>query len=179
MRSLFLVISLLAVLLLAACSSVPLVQPSDSSAMLTDESGLALKGARATIQNLYPGYTGTMQFEVTNRAGEGVTREVHISVEPEDDKDLGDGWVQLPPEYYGWFAIDKPVFTLKPGESQIVIVTVSMPEDADYAKKKARCELLVLGWTVLGTTTNADGEIVNVVGNVPIGVTSEWYIETY
>jgi hypothetical protein len=58
-------------------------------------------------------------------------------------------------------------------------VTVSMPEDADYSNKKARCELLVMGWTVVGTTTNEWGEIVNTCGNVPIGVASEWYIETY
>jgi hypothetical protein len=32
---------------------------------------------------------------------------------------------------------------------------------------------------VVGTTTNEWGEVVNACGNVPIGVASEWYIETY
>jgi len=142
------------------------------------EHGLWLKGGEVTITNLYPGYTGEMEFEVGNGSQEDTVKEVRISVEPEDDHDLGD-WEQLPAEYYGWFEIDNPIFTLQPGESQTVTVTVSMPEDADYSQKKARCELLVMGWSVVDTTTNEWGETVNVCGNVPIGIASEWYIETY
>jgi len=175
----FLAIALL--LAIPGCPSASSGQVFDGGAVSiqTFERGLWLKGGEVTIVNLYPGYVGSMEFEVGNGIQDNTVKEVRISVEPEDDKDLGDGWVQLPSQYYSWFSIDNPVFTLRPGESQKVTVTVSMPEDADYPNKKARCELLVMGWTVVGTTTNEWGDVVNVCGNVPIGVASEWYIETY
>ena len=165
---------------MAGCARVPYEPVFDSGAVeiSTFDSGLWLKGGEVFIKNLYPGYTGEMEFEVGNGIKDDVVREVHISVAPEDDKDLGD-WEQLPAEYYSWFEVDAPVFVLQPGESQIVTVTVRMPEDADYSQKRARCELLVLGWVVVGTVITDTGELANEVGNVPIGIASEWYIETY
>jgi len=180
-RKLLLVIPLVVVLLcVVGCPITPYEPVFDDGAksISSFDRGLWLKGAEVTIKELYPGYVGTMEFEVGNGTQDNTVKEVHISVGPEDDKDLGD-WVQLPPEYYSWFEIDNPIFTLQPGESQIVTVTVSMPEDADYSNQKARCELLVMGWAVVSTTTNEWGETVNVCGNVPIGLASEWYIETY
>lgn len=182
MRKLLFAVPLLALLLLAGCAESPassLFPASEDAGDFSSEGGLALYGSRVTITDLYPGFTGEMEFEVVNRAKDNVTREIRLSIEPEDDADLGEGWVQLPAEYYRWFTINKPEFTLEPGESQAVIVTVAMPADADYSGKRARCELLVMGWTVVGTTTDEYGETVNVVGNVPIGLASEWYIETY
>lgn len=142
--------------------------------------GFWLKGSRVVIKNLYPTCcpNAPMQFEIGNGVEDGVTREVYVSMTAEDDKDLK-GYEQLPEEYYDWFTIDIPLFVLEPGESQVINVTVVMPEGADYSGKKARCALLVLGYTVVGTTTNEQGELVNLVGNVPIGVASEFYIETY
>lgn len=142
--------------------------------------GLWLRGSRVVIKDLYPTCcpNAPMQFEIGNGIEDDVIREVYVSMMAEDDQDLK-GYEQLPEEYYDWFTIDIPVFVLEPGESQVINVTVVMPEGTDYSGKKARCALLVLGYTVVGTTTNEQGELVNLVGNVPIGVASEFYIETY
>lgn len=119
-----------------------------------------------------------MEFEIGNGINDDVVREIYVSIVSEDDIDLK-GFEQLPSEYYDWFTIDIPFFVLQPGESQTIHVTVVMPEGTDYSGMKARCALLVMGYTVVGTTVNEEGITVNVVSNVPIGVASEWYIETY
>lgn len=144
------------------------------------DKGLWMRGSEVFIKDLFPGCCpgSPIELEVGNGIQEGISREIYIKVAPEDDKDLK-GYEQLPEEYYDWFEIDKTVFVLEPGESEIVHVTITMPKGTDYSKKKARCEILVLGYTIVGTTVNDKGEVVNLVSNVPIGVASEWYIETY
>jgi len=167
---------------MVGCIGIPpsTVTPGMPSHVLSKDRGLWMEGARVNIKDLHPGCCPgrSMEFKIGNGASDNVVREVYISIEPEDDNDLK-GYEQLPSEYYSWFTISHTYFVLQPGEEKVVTVTVMMPEDADYSDKKARCELLVLGYTVVETTVNSDGETVNLVSNIPIGIASEWYIETF
>jgi hypothetical protein len=98
---------------------------------------------------------------------------VHFWEEPTN------GWAQLPEKYYDWVTIEPSEFTLQMGEYKIVKVTIVKPDGLGPLGEKARCELLVVGWPVVGTTVDEFGEEVNIVGNAPIAVASEWYIESY
>ena len=145
----------------------------------SSDSGLWLLGQSAYMKDLYPGMAPrTMKFTIGNGINDNVTREIYIRIEQEDDRDLK-GYEQLPEEYFDWFVIDADYFVLQPGGQKTIHVSIGMPEGIDYSGKKARCELLILGYTVIGTTINAEGKTVNLVDNVPIGVASEFYIETY
>ncbi len=152
------------------------------SSMSSSDRGLWLKGGTVVLDGLYPGFSTShdnpVKLEVGNGINDGVVREIYIKVAAEDDADL-EGYEQLPSEYYSWFTIDRTFFVLQPGKSQIVRISIAVPKDVDYSGKRARCEILVLGYTVVGTAINTSGETVNTVSNVPIGVASEWYIKTH
>jgi hypothetical protein len=122
--------------------------------------GFGVKGDTVVIKDLYPCYEGQVELTVINGADR--TREFHLSVAPESNLQ---GWEQFPAEYYSWLKISTPVFRLLPNESKTVSVTVSMPCDADYSGKKARCRVVVEDWSQSGL--------------VQVAVASKWYIETY
>lgn len=142
---------------------VLMVGCTTTEATVKDE-GLRIVGSNAKV-NLFPGAKGSGSC-LLNNAIAGFPREIRISIAPEDDRDLK-GWQQLPEEYYSWFNIEPSEFIMQPGETRQIKVSVKVPEDTDY-QGKARCELLVRSWPIV----NDKGE----VGNVSLGVASEFYI---
>jgi len=177
MSKLLLVIPILLVILLGA--GCPF---SGGSIGLSPKTGFTVDG-EVLMKDLYPGYPkhgedNSFEIRVENRIGEETAKEVRVRIAPEDDKDLGD-WEQLPEEYYSWFDVYPLEFRLEPGESQILTIVVSIPEDVDYSGKRARCELLVLPWPVIEVENPDTGEMEEGIGNVPFGVASEWFIEMY
>jgi hypothetical protein len=122
--------------------------------------GFGVKGDTVTIKDLYPCYKGEVKLEVIN--GRDRTREFHLSIVPESDLQ---GYEQFPSEYYEWFNIQDRMFRLMPNESRVVTINISMPCDANYSGKKARCRLMVEDWSQTGL--------------IQIAVASKWYIETY
>jgi hypothetical protein len=122
--------------------------------------GFGVKGDTVTIKDLYPCYKGQVELTVINGADRA--REFHLNISPESNLQ---GWEQFPAEYYKWLSIAPSVFRLMPNGSQTVSIAVSMPCDADYSGKKARCRVVVEDWSQAGL--------------IQIAVASKWFIETY
>lgn len=184
MKKLIVAMGLGTVLLFAGCAAItPVQQPVAKQTQTSDirviesgdttteysipvittlAEGFGVKGDTVTIKDLYPCYISPQPVELTVINGQDKTREFHLSIVPENNLQ---GYEQFPAEYYDWFTIVTPIFRLMPNESKVVSINITMPCDAKYSGKKARCRLMVEDWSQTGL--------------VQIAVASKWYIETY
>jgi hypothetical protein len=112
------------------------------------------------IDGLYPGYSGNVPLTIVN--GPDRDRLFNLTVSGTDK--AKEGYESLPQQYLSWFTIDNSSFAIQKDDSHKAIVHVSVPEDMDYAGKKAELRILVEDTTQTGI--------------VQIAVESRWFITT-
>lgn len=129
----------------------------DDNFSITEGFGIS---ADANVDNLRPGWSGTTVINVVN--GHDKERTIVLSVRASWRPDKG--YEALPEEYLSWFTIDTEPFDMARGEAREVIVSIDVPEDVDYAGKRAEVR-------IRATEVNQEGI-------VRIAAESKWYITT-
>jgi len=133
------------------------------------ESGFGIAQAAVEFVNVYPGWVGSAPLTVIN--GHDEDRVLRVTCEqPSRPKN---GFEAFPEEYYSWITITgwngiqdtvAPEVVLAAGENHELIIVLAVPEDADYASKKAEVRIRVAEK--------------NPAGLVTIAIESKWYIIT-
>ena len=130
---------------------------------VSEESGISEGfgiSSEANLDNLYPGWSGTAVIKVVN--GQDKERTIVVSARVSWQPD--DGYESLPVEYLSWFTIENETVDMAIGEVREVIINIDIPEDVDYAGKKAEFRI------------RADD--VSQTGLIQMAVESKWYITT-
>lgn len=135
------------------------------------ENGFGIAQAAVEFVNVYPGWVGSAPLTIVN--GDDKDRVFWVSCEQPNPDKLKDGYEAFPEEYYSWITITgwdgttetvTPEVVLDAGENHELTIILAMPEDADYADKKAEVRIRVAEK--------------NPIGLVTIAIESKWYIIT-
>ena len=116
--------------------------------------------SEANLDNHCPGRSGTAVIKVVN--GQDKERTIVVSARVSWQPD--EGYEALPEEYLSWFTIVNDTANMGVGEVREVIINIDIPEDVDYAGKKAEVRI------------RADD--VSQTGLIQMAVESKWYITT-
>ena len=142
------------VVLLSGCTEESGVSEGDG---ISEGFGIS---SEANLDNLCPGWSGTAVIKVVN--GQDKERTIVVSARVSWQPD--EGYEALPEEYLSWFTIVNDTANMGVGEVREVIINIDIPEDVDYAGKKAEVRI------------RADD--VSQTGLIQMAVESKWYITT-
>ena len=95
---------------------------------------------KVSVENLYPG--ATAEYPITVHNGGDETAEFAIVVRQPDQ--ATEDYEPLPEEYLSWVVIEQPDLVLEPKETADVLVTITMPETATYADRRAEFWISVI-----------------------------------
>ena len=135
------------------------------------ENGFGIAQASVEFVNVYPGWVGSAPLTVIN--GNDKDRVLWVNCQPPNPEKLKKGYEAFPEEYYSWITITgwdgtknttEPEVVLAAGENHELTIVLAMPEDADYANKRAEVRIRVAEK--------------NPIGLVTIAIESKWYIIT-
>jgi len=135
------------------------------------ENGFGIAQAAVEFVNVYPGWVGSAPLTVIN--GNDKDRVFWVSCEQPNPNKLKSGYEAFPEEYYSWITITGwdgtknttvPEVVLDAGENHELTIILAIPEDANYASKKAEVRIRVAEK--------------NPAGLVTIAIESRWYIIT-
>jgi len=124
------------------------------------EEGFGIYGSEVKFDGVYPGYSGNASITIIN----GKDKDRVFSVSITEASTLTKGYEAFPKEYFYWVTITKPEVTITAGGMEEIPITLSMPEDTNYASKHAEFRIRV------GDLTQT--------GLVQIALESKWYIIT-
>jgi hypothetical protein len=131
--------------------------------------GFGIWESEVQINNLYPGYTGTVPLTIIN--GNDKDRIFSVSMELANPDKLANGYECMPEEYFKWFTIvgwngtqtiPQPEVMLKAGEYHHVTVVVSVPNNAECWGEHMEVRVRVSDITSSGL--------------VSLAIDSRWYI---
>lgn len=135
------------------------------------EEGFGIAQAAVEFVNVYPGWVGSAPLTIIN--GNDKDRVFWVSCEQPNPDKLKKGYEAFPEEYHSWITITgwdgtqdivEPEVVLAAGENHELVITLAMPEDADYADKRAEVRIRVAEK--------------NPTRLVTIAIESKWYIIT-
>ncbi len=139
---------------------------SNNDGLLT---GFGIAQSSIEFRNVYPGWNGTAPLTIIN--GQVRDRVFWVSLEQPNPDKLKEGYQSLPEKYYSWITINgwdgaavtsEPEVVLKAGERHELTLVLTIPEDIDYADKRAEVRVRVSDLSQTGL--------------VQVAVETRWYI---
>lgn len=159
-----------------------LMQFKDTTPTLAE--GFGILQPEVEIRNIYPGWTGSVEFTIL--CGRDYDRTFAITLEQPNPNKLRDGYEAWPEDYYGWFQIESKSYQggewewdriefdnetdfgsgilVEEGHYRQLTISLTVPEWAEYWGKETEVRVRV---SELSTT-----------GLVQLAIESKWYIIT-
>ena len=176
MKRIILAITLIAVVMLAGCTTTAELKQSDTVEIPPAEGsptsniiykgdeiipklaeGFGIYGSTVEFDGVYPGWSGTVPITIVN----GQDRDRLFVISVRSPSKTSEGYEPLPQEYFYWITISQPTVTVLAGGVHQIPITLTMPSDANYS---GRAEVRI---RVEDTTQT---------GLVQIALETKWFI---
>ena len=157
MKKLLVAITAIMLLALTSCSTAP-VEVEEPPPSLSE--GFGIYGSKATLDGLYPGWTGTVSITIIN----GGDRDRTFRISAVQPRKIAEGYEAIPVNYLSWFTVDPTTVYADKGVNTEIPITVSMPKDADCKGKSMEVRILV--------------EDITQTGLVQLAMESRWFVST-